>query len=189
MQKAYEFWCRFVLIKQHHNTNSWRETEKSTILSLFQPCLYCYFNKNIRSPLCKPTGLSMYISIPLKITWILLLLLKRPWIFLPLERRSCTSKRVSVISLHSPLDYTSWAHQTHHNYSNFALIYSNAVSYLWGNYEHFFLQGESFCVDKGDRALKEICCCKRKKEKKKRKSKIGELPFRHCCLRLSPGYV
>lgn len=53
------------------------------------------------------------------------------------ERRSCTSKRVSVISLYSPLDYTSWAHQNHHNYSHFARIYSNAVSYLWGNYEHF----------------------------------------------------
>lgn len=79
------------------------------------------------------------------------------------ERRSCTSKRVSVISLYSPLDYTSWAHQNHHNYSHFARIYSNAVSYLWGNYEHFCK--EDLSVLTKEIVRKKICCRKTKKEK------------------------
>lgn len=83
-----------------------------------------------------------------------------------LERRSCTSKRVSVISLYSPLDYTSWAHQTQHNYSNFALIYSNAVSYLWGNYEPFSRTGDVSAFTKEIVLWKKFCRSQRRGGKK-----------------------
>lgn len=48
----------------------------------------------------------------------------------------------------------------------------------------FFSHGGSFCVDKRDSALKEMCCCNRRGGGEKKKSEIGVLPFRHCSLRL-----
>lgn len=66
-----------------------------------------------------------------------------------------------------------------HNYSHFALIYSNAVSYPRGNYEQFFFTWRVFFgVDKRDSAPKEMCCSL----KKKTKSKIEKQVSCCCCL-------
>lgn len=133
---------------QSHSGVSLRKTHLS--LSAFRP--YCYFKskRTTLAVLCQQAGTSIHWNIIKSNANCCCCCCcgKHPP---SSERRSCTSKRVSVILLYSPLDYTSWAHQNHRNYSHFALIYSNAVSYLWGNYEQFFFFARriSLCWQRG----------------------------------------
>lgn len=145
-----------VLVRNINHTISFRGTKRKPL------CLHCYFNTNLRTyaDLCEQASRQFYVhfnAIKSNMNCAAAAAANMDPSTLPLERRSCTPKRVSVISLYSPLDYTSWAHQTHHNYSNFALIYSNAVSYLWGNYEHFFF----FCKENLSALTKEIVLWKK----------------------------
>lgn len=89
------------------------------------------------------------------------------------ERNAAADQRGSALFLWILLLITSRAHQTTHNYSHSALIYSNAVSHLQDNYEQFFSHVESF-VNKRDSALKENLLCAEKKKKTGRvKSALG----------------
>lgn len=58
---------------------------------------------------------------------------------------AAVEQRGSALFHYILLLITSRAHQTRHNYSHCALIYSNAVSHLQDNYEQFFFARGIFC--------------------------------------------
>lgn len=132
------------------------------VCSLYNIPLYCYFNIKLRTytVLCAHayrSRIGLYFDTIKK--EYELCCCEHKSAYLDPERRSCTSKRVSVIS-HV---FSSWLYElSPSNHSIITvispLIYSNAVSYLWGNYEHFFFSSRTedlSALDKRDSALKE----------------------------------